>query len=208
MTPCDLHALGTPPALILSQDQTLHQLCWHPRAGDPDREIHQPPAMPVVSVLTRGLVTSHHQLRSPGSGQPAPASSRVLARLQSPQDSRPQKDRAFGFASSSAHKPNPPQVQPLVCPLVKVRTAYPPLRRYVTPGSDSPEALHQLDMWRWIREPPFGVSARRSLKRQTRVYHPRFGLSRISLEEFSLPVPSSRNPVPLGVRSGEFSGPR
>src|SRR5690554_4208678 len=106
MTPCDLHALGTPPALILSQDQTLHQLCWHPRAGDPDREIHQPPAMPVVSVLTRGLVTSHHQLRSPGSGQPAPASSRVLARLQSPQDSRPQKDRAFGFASSSAHKPN------------------------------------------------------------------------------------------------------
>ena len=122
MTPCDLHALGTPPALILSQDQTLHQLCWHPRAGDPDREIHQPPAMPVVSVLTRGLVTSHHQLRSPGPGQPAPASSRVLARLQSPQDSRPQKDRAFGFASSSAHKPNLPQVQPLVCPLVKVRS--------------------------------------------------------------------------------------
>ena len=28
MTPFDLHALGTPPALILSQDQTLHQI--HP----------------------------------------------------------------------------------------------------------------------------------------------------------------------------------
>jgi hypothetical protein len=29
-TPSDLHALGTPPALILSQDQTLHQdLCTH-----------------------------------------------------------------------------------------------------------------------------------------------------------------------------------
>ena len=36
--PSDLHALGTPPALILSQDQTLHQCrrsgylsCWWPR---------------------------------------------------------------------------------------------------------------------------------------------------------------------------------
>jgi hypothetical protein len=29
----DLHALGTPPALILSQDQTLHQ--WLQRAGPP-----------------------------------------------------------------------------------------------------------------------------------------------------------------------------
>ena len=27
-TPFDLHALGTPPALILSQDQTLHQHCF------------------------------------------------------------------------------------------------------------------------------------------------------------------------------------
>jgi hypothetical protein len=27
-TPPDLHALGTPPALILSQDQTLHQDAW------------------------------------------------------------------------------------------------------------------------------------------------------------------------------------
>src|SRR5688572_19991096 len=26
-TTFDLHALGTPPALILSQDQTLHQVC-------------------------------------------------------------------------------------------------------------------------------------------------------------------------------------
>ena len=30
MTPSDLHALGTPPALILSQDQTLHQ-CSPPK---------------------------------------------------------------------------------------------------------------------------------------------------------------------------------
>jgi hypothetical protein len=31
--PFDLHALGTPPALILSQDQTLHQGClWLPHA--------------------------------------------------------------------------------------------------------------------------------------------------------------------------------
>ena len=29
--PPDLHALGTPPALILSQDQTLHQICTLPR---------------------------------------------------------------------------------------------------------------------------------------------------------------------------------
>ncbi len=25
-TPCDLHALGTPPAFVLSQDQTLHSV--------------------------------------------------------------------------------------------------------------------------------------------------------------------------------------
>ncbi len=33
-TTFDLHALGTPPALILSQDQTLHQYCLpaHPKA--------------------------------------------------------------------------------------------------------------------------------------------------------------------------------
>ena len=32
--PFDLHALGTPPALILSQDQTLHHICCcaHPQA--------------------------------------------------------------------------------------------------------------------------------------------------------------------------------
>src|SRR5918995_654421 len=29
-TTFDLHALGTPPALILSQDQTLHQESWCP----------------------------------------------------------------------------------------------------------------------------------------------------------------------------------
>ena len=27
-TPLDLHVLGTPPALILSQDQTLHKKLW------------------------------------------------------------------------------------------------------------------------------------------------------------------------------------
>ena len=34
-TPFDLHALGTPPALILSQDQTLHQWSAHPTSRFP-----------------------------------------------------------------------------------------------------------------------------------------------------------------------------
>ena len=37
MVPLDLHVLGTPPAFVLSQDQTLHNrelkklilFCWH-----------------------------------------------------------------------------------------------------------------------------------------------------------------------------------
>jgi hypothetical protein len=33
VTPFDLHALGTPPALILSQDQTLHQIFTQPLHG-------------------------------------------------------------------------------------------------------------------------------------------------------------------------------
>jgi hypothetical protein len=45
----DLHALGTPPALILSQDQTLHQVCpwWSP-----------PPAT-VARCARGGLVCCH-----------------------------------------------------------------------------------------------------------------------------------------------------
>ena len=33
-TACDLHALGTPPAFVLSQDQTLHDVDWNTRRGE------------------------------------------------------------------------------------------------------------------------------------------------------------------------------
>jgi hypothetical protein len=32
-TPFDLHVLGTPPALVLSQDQTLHKNLTEPLTG-------------------------------------------------------------------------------------------------------------------------------------------------------------------------------
>jgi hypothetical protein len=50
LSPSDLHALGTPPALILSQDQTLHQ-CWRPTLR---REI------------SAGFSTENHLLRVDG----------------------------------------------------------------------------------------------------------------------------------------------
>ena len=34
--PCDLHALGTPPAFVLSQDQTLHSWTSPTRRGSAD----------------------------------------------------------------------------------------------------------------------------------------------------------------------------
>ncbi len=47
--PCDLHALGTPPALILSQDQTLHQ-CHRGLA------VRRPPKGNAVGWPRRGLL--------------------------------------------------------------------------------------------------------------------------------------------------------
>ena len=54
-TPFDLHALGTPPALILSQDQTLHQLCQgSPLVRCPPQS---PAAHPVHALCARVLMT-------------------------------------------------------------------------------------------------------------------------------------------------------
>ena len=83
-TPFDLHALGTPPALILSQDQTLHQC-------HPIRPSGSPPVGDVPWVGPRvdlsmcccgrprsaahGLRPTRPPFRTapPGSGQPRPA---------------------------------------------------------------------------------------------------------------------------------------
>ena len=79
-TPSDLHALGAPPALILSQDQTLHQdppkgtvCCVFASRSQPDGPLMDPPAPSSARP---------HPLR-PLSGPPraaAPASLRCLHR--------------------------------------------------------------------------------------------------------------------------------
>ena len=53
----DLHALGTPPALILSQDQTLHQVC----AGNDSYLVpknHQEPSLFFVCAFAHTLARS------------------------------------------------------------------------------------------------------------------------------------------------------
>ena len=85
--PSDLHALGAPPALILSQDQTLHQDSA-PRFRGPSRFCAAATAGPspacgrASSVLYRSGAR-----RLPWSGDPTPAPS--PARPPLPQDRRP-----------------------------------------------------------------------------------------------------------------------
>ena len=70
MTPFDLHALGTPPALILSQDQTLHQ-CVRVYGLSRATGRHRHPARARSALTWSGLVHS----RSPGPAPPPPAPS-------------------------------------------------------------------------------------------------------------------------------------
>ncbi len=63
--PCDLHVLGTPPAFILSQDQTLHRFtvsCSWPQGLALD--------FPITLQLLRSLQGSPVHLRGPGSSSP------------------------------------------------------------------------------------------------------------------------------------------
>ena len=86
-TPFDLHALGTPPALILSQDQTLHQIFCNLRAAASPKTNHPPTGCSCLS----------DQLPGSPKGSSSPACHACLAPLSLPRRTR------IGFASSSAH---------------------------------------------------------------------------------------------------------
>ena len=75
--PFDLHALGTPPALILSQDQTLHHICC--LRPPPDRN----PGMGLGSCFVRSCSRSPtgHQASTPSSAHTPADSIRPVVRL-------------------------------------------------------------------------------------------------------------------------------
>ena len=60
--PFDLHALGTPPALILSQDQTLHQCVTSPRSAAVPRPVLPPAALQGFRVTTIGSVSDFRSI--------------------------------------------------------------------------------------------------------------------------------------------------
>lgn len=93
-TPFDLHALGTPPALILSQDQTLHQLSLLYSSTHTPTAQHRPrlrdahtSQLPHVRCTRVALSCSGPPRSTVSSSTPCPRSARANT----------------GFAPSSAH---------------------------------------------------------------------------------------------------------
>src|SRR5215204_3083963 len=68
--PFDLHVLGTPPAFILSQDQTLHRNCQsHPSFTLSGSKWHVPPTISqqIVTLLTTLRLSTCRKRRRAGS---------------------------------------------------------------------------------------------------------------------------------------------
>ncbi len=124
--PFDLHALGTPPALILSQDQTLHQCRTH--LGRPPSPEGTPWVGPDAGLSLRCSAPSPPRSRS----EPARSPKRVPHAPRRPAIMRP--FRSFGMtlprhaASSSAHH-HTPRATTCQPPPVSLRPRFRPPRR-------------------------------------------------------------------------------
>ena len=161
-TPFDLHALGTPPALILSQDQTLHHSAGlpparvrpDPRQGLPRRAMPRP--RPPLGLVRFSVHTAPGPARAGCPARPAPATvwpcfvfhTRTRSRvprcplLQRPPSPRP---RAYGCPTSpwGAAITRPELITPHGIAAASHRTPNPSSRSVATKAYPSTSALRR-----------------------------------------------------------------
>ena len=121
VTPSDLHALGTPPALILSQDQTLHQVRvsrHHPpvATGSPGWG-HLRGALRKRCAWVHPSVTDPAPRAGPPPPERSPRGPHVKAQVRPDRRSAP----------SSAHEPRSPAPSPATCQRAGQRITHRPI---------------------------------------------------------------------------------
>jgi hypothetical protein len=104
--PFDLHVLGTPPAFILSQDQTLHRNCQEPlplpgqmASDDLQTDRHAPHHSSIVNVLATHALRCPHR-RSGAEGHLINPSRRLSRSHRTPGS----PDRAISSETSSGEQ--------------------------------------------------------------------------------------------------------
>ena len=103
--PFDLHALGTPPALILSQDQTLHQFAVPPGSHRTTPHLVLPSPLPTPPAPP--TTTARRRVPAPPAAAPEPSRGPVhQARFRAP-GTAAETAAPHALAPSSAHEPSP-----------------------------------------------------------------------------------------------------
>ena len=109
-TPFDLHALGTPPALILSQDQTLHQMTTRQaRAAGPP----PPPPPPRLRGFTGPIRPLRQLVNVLGSGARRASPYARLSRVSSERRGCLPLARRCHLATSAPRRVGPSLREPL-----------------------------------------------------------------------------------------------
>ncbi len=123
-TPLDLHALGTPPALILSQDQTLHQIRPTPRL----------PHAGAVRVLVLGFLVSCAGNHSGSGRDDASAATPTSLRSASP---RGEPTRARSVFDAPHHRRSVPRPSRATSPRSARQLLKVPIKQLASQTSDA-----------------------------------------------------------------------
>ena len=112
----DLHALGTPPALILSQDQTLHQVCpntFYLLRKAPEGLFHCFVRLPTRCCLSQSVATPGHPkvTTCPNCSRQALNSFSIFGRPSRNVPQCPKATPASGSHSRSSGPSDPPTCQ-------------------------------------------------------------------------------------------------